>query len=216
LDYGADSNFQRGPEIDEGERSSIPAVVITMFLAKAQFLAELLNHGAVLNRAMLGHFYDSSLHTMLLLNPISREKKLTVCCTLVEHAKSNKTTRAFLHEALDVIVQENAPTYLEILLQAGITPRNQTIHDAVRRGRKSIIRLLVQYGVDPFQQQGASKTTSLFDTAAGKTNTKVFQPFLAHWDERFASNGGRNDDGDYPIHDVSYSKGISTSNQAVD
>ena len=75
--------------------------------------------------------------------------------------------------------------------------------------------LVNEYEVYPFSQQqeedadsssgeaAAAAAASPFLAASRPPNTAIFDHLLGVWDERFASsNGGKNSEGDYPIHVV--------------
>jgi hypothetical protein len=67
----------------------------------------------------------------------------------------------------------------------------------------------VHYGADPFSEEGDENenenekhAASPFVAAARLSDTRIFEYFLTVWNERFASTGGKNGDGDYPLHVV--------------
>jgi hypothetical protein len=96
----------------------------------------------------------------------------------------------------------------EILLEAGLNPsHDRWVWDcAIQQQNAPVCRLLVQYGADPFMEEQGDENdvnaTSPFLAAARLSDITIFEFFLDLWDERFSSTGGKNGDGDYPLHVV--------------
>jgi hypothetical protein len=201
---------------------------------KAEVLRMLLEHGAAVSSGGGSFGVDGSTWLNFLLqrgdDDVTRETKLTISCILVEHAKTDSATAAYMRMSLEYainIIPFQSADSCEILLEAGIPPR--WIWDcAIQSGNETICRLLVQHGADPFFEGGdeddpdadpfseqgdedddddddddqCSAAASPFQAAARQSDTRTFEYFLTLWDVRFASTGGKNADGDYPLHVV--------------
>jgi hypothetical protein len=71
----------------------------------------------------------------------------------------------------------------------------------------TLCRSMVNSGAAPLAQEKDENgnedrvaSPSPFLAAGRLADTSIFEFFLGVWDQRFASNGGSNSDGDYPIH----------------
>jgi hypothetical protein len=99
----------------------------------------------------------------------------------------------------------------QILLRAGMNPVT-AMNYAIAKKKKLICQWLLELGVDPFRGGSAIRTTndddvdpqehvpSPFQASARLEDTSILELFLKHWNDRFAANGGNDDNGDYPIH----------------
>ena len=78
---------------------------------------------------------------------------------------------------------------------------------AIEKGYVDGWRLLFQFDIDPFHhyededddEEEWHDGASPFHTASQQTNTSVLEYFIELWNDRFASTGGRNSNGDAPI-----------------
>jgi ankyrin repeat protein len=117
--------------------------------------------------------------------------------------------------------------YCQILLESGMDSRT-SLYCAIRAENLAFCQQLVQQvndgAADPFLQNDNDEdndesndvacddsfssyitpaASSPFVAAARLSDTAIFEYLLTVWNERFAvSNGGKNGDGDYPIHVV--------------
>jgi hypothetical protein len=192
----------------------------------AEILRMLLEHGAVL--VIYGRPLRTSLSKILVRNTASRtrEMKLAICQVLCEHAQASATTAAMLRVSCEDVMKQataidnnNEEQGYQILLEAGMDPK-VSLYCAIRVENLAICQRLVQvHEVDAFLQNehdhenesnddysdDTSSTTpaasSPFVAAARLPDTTIFEYLLAVWNERFlVSNGGKNGDGDYPLH----------------
>jgi hypothetical protein len=140
--------------------------------------------------------------------------KLPICRLLVEHAKKDEATAAFLQRTLEIAMSEegnNDDGWL-ILLETDM------MHIVIQAGNIALCQLLVrEYHIDPFLATtttadgendddafllGDDGPVSPFQAAARLPDTGILEYFMDLWQERFASsnNGGKNGHGDYPLH----------------
>lgn len=149
-----------------------------------------------------------------------------------DHDDAATMTAAFLQLSMEIEINEATTTgnnninnnteACEILLDAGMDKSCRLLYLAIQAENVSLCQLLVQkYRIDPFRQDsedlnGSSSSSgtvgereqaaaaSPFLAAARLEKTDILNLFLEHWDERYSlsNGGGKNDDGDYPIHVV--------------
>jgi hypothetical protein len=129
---------------------------------------------------------------------------------------------------------------LAIILEAGIRPsfrKNQALHHAIANKNEAACRLLLDYGADPFEDDGGQNDhptawnsvngrpnkradgllsvhggpgPSPFHTAARQDDTGMCEYHLKVWGERFNDkNNGTNDMGEYAIHAICRDQHVS-------
>jgi ankyrin repeat protein len=205
LQYRADPNKNRLP-IDK-----VPAPRNTDMAIQygyAEILRMLLQHGAIVAYRQNPHF-GTPLNILLRRQQQSRETKLDICRILVEHAKNDPATATFMNATFEFAIRRTDIDGCQILLEAEIEASAfllyRSFHFAIRAGNLAICQLLVRdVQVDPFLQGEDDDETvvSPFQAAARQSDTSILEDLMLLWDERFASTGGKNSDGDYPIHVV--------------
>jgi ankyrin repeat protein len=131
----------------------------------------------------------------------------STCRVLVKHAKSNEMVAQFLRVSLLHIADKES---CKILLNAGMNPV-LAMNYAIAEEKGLICQWLLEVGVDPFKVGDCNAPgvcdndiicqRTPFQAAARLEDTSILELFLRQWDERFAAvNGGKDDNGDYPIH----------------
>jgi Ankyrin repeats (3 copies)/Ankyrin repeat len=225
LQYGADPNLNRRPANEEDwTRQRCPRHTdYAIWNGCFEILSMLLQHGAYIGSHYRG-CRGTSLNSLLANRRTSRETQLSICRILVQHAKDDHATATLMHASLKVAANRRRFDIegCQILLEAGIEAStailHRVFHFAIRARNVAVCQLLVrEYHVDPFlheeddededENEGEDEVAdeepdgvSPFVAAARQPDTSILEYFLGVWDERFASTGGKNSDGDYPIH----------------
>jgi Ankyrin repeats (3 copies) len=158
---------------------------------------------------------STALNVLLQHDNVARESKLDIAFMLVEHAKRNYAGESLLRLSLEHAIQQHVATHdsidgCEILLEAGMNPRSRWVWNcAIQLGNQPVCQLLVQYGADPFLDEGDEDDeneehipASPFQVAASLDDTSIFEYLLELWDARFSLTGGKNTNGAYPLHVV--------------
>jgi Ankyrin repeats (3 copies) len=175
-----------------------------------EILRMLLEHGALLMVRRRALRDATTLNKLFDDMRKSRETKREICRILVEHAKDHHATTIFMRVTVEVAMKRGRGC--QLLLDSGICPR-MSLYCAIRAKNRAQCRQLVHlYQVDPFLQKEDDETgvgdgaehdpSSPFVTAARLKDTAIFEYFLGVWNHRFTSTGGKNSDGDYPLHVV--------------
>ena len=224
LEHGADpkidSIFDRVYEYDERRNTDL-----AIDGCRADILQLLLERGAEVGPARAGAFrgpFSNSLLKTLMNN--DEDDALAVCRVLVRFARSadddgtGRMCKRFLQSTLESAIRaDSCERACEILLDSGFEPHARALHVVVEEKKVPLCRLLMQRaGLDPFvplnegeEDHGRFASYSPFCAAACQAETAVLEVFLDHWDERFASNGGKNADGDYPVHVLCRERDVS-------
>lgn len=236
LDYGADPNHNRKAANEEEDNSHQPGTRntdVAVRFGNARVLRLLLQHGAFVG----DHFENresTSLNELLSKYNSSRrgyKTKLNIARMLVHHAKVDDDTALFLQITLENTIKNNNDKNdlgCKILLQAGVKTDSRAMHCAVQAKKELECRLLVQYGaVDPFPEetdgdsdnkhdfsailQAAGNRRTLFTKSltGGRMQAPILELLLEIWDQRFASNRGKNGSGDFPIHVLCRDRNVS-------
>jgi hypothetical protein len=180
-------------------------------LGHAEILSLLLEHGVIFPASYVGTYMTGSTLLTTLFQfgrthapAVTRETKVAISRILVEHAKTNCAIAEFMRASLDYTITRAATSDCEILLEAGMIPSSRRVWNrAIQTGNEVLCLLLGQNGVDPFLFEEADENEyDPFVAAARLSDTNIFEYLLTFWDERFASAGGKNGDGDYPLHVV--------------
>jgi hypothetical protein len=170
----------------------------------------LLEHGAFVSVHGRVFPFKSSINILLCRHQESPNVKLAICRILVQHAKEDYATAAFLQASFKFAMKLDDNVWpRQFLLHAGIDKRI-TLYSAIEAENLDTCQLLVTvYCVDPFKQEkdeidhdDGNETAAASPFLAAARLSTIFEYLLGLWNERFASNDGKNSDGDYPLHVV--------------
>jgi Ankyrin repeats (3 copies) len=236
LNHGADPT-----RIGEDEFHETAIADVAILNGYAEILSMLMHHGAMVG-ARTGSRKDdyddycddhpTSLNYLLWSNNHNRDVKVSICRLLVSWAGGSSVSEyALLLKRSLAKAIENCELYIEAGLDAG-SDLSWALDYAIEKAKKSVCRLLVNSGADPFsaiynnvEMYGElycrENAPSPLHCAARKTRRKhvrILEYFLQIWQERFASSSspptaargeGKHSNGDYLIHFLCRDKFVS-------
>jgi hypothetical protein len=209
-EYHANANLHRKPvNTEDGNlhQHGLRHTHLAIQNGNAEILRLLLEHGAFVGYRFVSNHAGTSLSVLLSSQDKNHETKFAISRILIKHAKEDCATAVLMQASIEfAITHGDNDDACHVLPEAGMDP-GPSMFCAIRAQHVTLCDILLrEYQVDPFLQEEEDDehedAASPYLAAARLSDTIIFKYFLGVWDERFASTGGRNADGDYPLHVV--------------